>query len=157
MGIFSYFKRKKEQYKLEYEQSKQEFEAIRTSRENNKTKLPKEHFIDYGMYFIDLFEQDKHSYKSEIYFTLGCVCQGRIDEIDDFYNELDEYDFDLNLRKQLLRDKNELYKLANIVKKIEDSEMNDIRNNESKGEYINRTLSKMKTFINGFEYLRNNY
>ena len=121
-----------------------------------------------GMYFMELYEvcerQRKMSddsaaiqyfeYASDFYNMLGCACQGRIEDIDDVYNEVinedsvypDSY---IELLKNIKKD---VYSMAKIALRIDESDMMDMKGNESVGEYADRKLLASKRFMEKYNY-----
>ncbi|NDV97408.1 hypothetical protein D0T84_21275 [Dysgonomonas sp. 521] len=130
----------------------------------HKTKNP-------GMYFMELYEETEQIRKSSIenidnphyihlsnwYLILAYACQGRICDIDDMYDYYkDEFcEFNETYIRLLQSEKKQIYAMARIAKRIDDSDMSDMKDNESIGEYTDRKLQKNKAFMEKYNYYLN--
>lgn len=151
-------------------------EEQKTETSNNKTDIEidykrKYKYEEVGMFFMDLYEKakkdtnipfDKQNDICSFYFILGCACQGRIDEINDYYNEMLGYtkeeikEEEINSKyiDFLKKEKTRVYKMAKISEKVSNLELN-LKAGESIGEAEDKQLKKRKTFMREYHYYRN--
>lgn len=143
---------------------------------NNKTDIEidykrKYKYEEVGMFFMDLYEKTKKDTRipfekqddiCSFYFILGCACQGRIDEIDDYYNEMlgytkeeiEEEEINSKYIEFLKKEKTRVYKMAKISEKVSNLELN-LKVGESIGEAEDKQLKRRKTFMREYHYYRN--
>lgn len=135
---------------------------IPTDRRNSKSP---------GMCFMEMYEMaDKerrlntetisspyYEHLLNWYWTIALACQGRITELDDIYEDIKSKECELHEQyKSLLKaEKKQLYAMARIAQRIEDSNMSDMKTGESIGEYTDRKLLKSKTFMEKYQYYLN--
>ncbi|MGB0884716.1 MAG: hypothetical protein ACPGTG_08355, partial [Flavobacteriales bacterium] len=98
-------------------------------------------------------ENENKDYILDFYWLLGCASQGRIDEVNEILNEAQNeddffYDKVQSFKTQILR-------MTKISQKIDNSDMNDLKNGESIGEYQSRKLLKSKRFMKEFDFFNN--
>lgn len=114
------------------------------------------------MFFMDLSEDVKNSdledidayLLSDYYFMLGCACQGRIKEVQDCYEELILNQSNKKFIEHIALIKPSLMKMGKIAKRIDDSDMEDLKIGESVGEYFNRKVLNSKVFMREYHYLK---
>lgn len=151
-----------------------ETKKIETS--NNKSDIEINYQRNYkyeevGMFFMDLYEKakkgidipfEKQKDVSDFYFILGCACQGRIDEINDYYKEMLGYtkaeiqaeEINSKYIDFLKKEKTRVYKMAKISEKVSNLELN-LKAGESIGQAEDKQLKRRKTFMREYHYYRN--
>lgn len=162
---------KKSNFKAKQQKGKREIE---TSYKEN---------TDIGMYFMDMYnaagKRKNITYQHELetfYFLVGLASQGRIDEIEEIYEEeiemvsenlvnyvfkgtnkevIDEGGLENKWLLFLKEIKPKLLKMSKIAEKVDNMSMEDIKDGESIGEWQSRKLKKYRTFMNEFEYFKN--
>jgi len=122
-----------------------------------------------GMYFMECYEdcnrQSKQSndtsinryfeYAGDFYLTLGYACQARTEDLDYAYGEgmkENESDFDEAYIDFLKGIKKDVYTMFKVASRIDDSDMMDMKGNESVGEYADRKLLASKRFMEKYDY-----
>lgn len=168
--------------KIERMSLKQQAQELRATK-NKIERTQYSRNFDVGIYFMDLEQYTSKRYdiiyKHELetyYLILGLACQGRIEEIEDVYRDevenvaelLADYIFNDNDERNIskrggLEDKYlkflkeikpRVMKMAKIAEKVDNMEMNDLKDGESIGAWQSRKLKGYKTFMNEFEYFK---
>lgn len=117
-----------------------------------------------GMFFMDIvksFMRDltipysEREIANHYYSMLGVACQGRINEIDYYYNTLVENKSEIIPHLEEL--KPILYSLAQISKEILSVKISGLGNIESVGEYEDRKCRENKLFMDNYNILKKLY
>lgn len=113
-----------------------------------------------GMYFMDIEKEIKLKLRSkpekndellDFCYTLGCASQGRIREVIGYFEDIEKTD-KLN---EFLIYKPRVMRMVKASQKITESQMSDMKINESIGDYENRKLLQSKTFMKEFHFFFN--
>jgi hypothetical protein len=121
-----------------------------------------------GMYFMEMYQETKRQRKSspdtvsipyyehaaDWYRTLGLACQGRIPEVDDMYNALkdERYHYLQEYVALMNLEKNQIYAMARIAKRVEDAPIGFDLGYETIGEYTDKKLLKNRFFMEKYTY-----
>lgn len=122
-----------------------------------KVKEDSGEILDVGLYFMDLQKEasiNKSSYVLEqFYYILGCACQGRVDELKTIVKETNDDDELYDLIQEF---KPRIMKMAKIAKEVTGAGIsNDMKEEETLGQYESRKLMKRNAFATEFNYFKN--
>ncbi|MGY8911238.1 MAG: hypothetical protein ACKVIG_15470 [Flavobacteriales bacterium] len=130
---------------------------VKQTYNSQEKKLDYSKITDIGLYFMELHdnfkkygESENRDYILEFYWVLGCASQGRSDEVSEILK--DAKNNDQSFYEKIQPFETQILRMTKISQKIDESDMNDLKNGESIGEYQSRKLLKSKIFMKDFDF-----